>query len=1298
METRENDPANVRQLQDAVRDLVALTTLPAAWSGSTPEQIAASLADVLLRSLALDLIYIRVKGHGPGRCSDVARHPDLPDVADGAPQIVDALRSYLEADPLPVCFSLQDPLGSGVLNCAGERFGSGGEYGGLVAASRRPDFPTEIERLLLRAGATQAAAVLQRQAAAQSLRVQEEWLRVTLASIGDAVITTDTQGLVTYLNPVAQSLTGWTQDESLGRPLEDVFQIVNERTRNPVESPARAALKDGRVVGLANHTLLIARDGSERPIDDSAAPILGTDGVIIGAILVFRDITERYRVEQEAREREQRLAEGEARFRQLADAMPQMVWTARPDGYLDYYNRRWYEFTGLPEGQTNDESWTPVLHPDDLKRCRDEWHAAVAAGTPFECEYRLWDRHIGEYRWHLGRALPVHDSPDRIIRWFGTSTDIHDQKEIAERLREETRTVETINRVGRSLAGELDLEKLVQAVTDAGTELTGAAFGAFFYNVENEAGESYTLYTLSGAPRSAFENFPLPRNTAVFGPTFRGEGVVRLDDVTRDPRYGLSAPYHGMPAGHLPVRSYLAVPVTSRSGEVYGGLFFGHSEIGVFTERAERVVVGIAAQAAGAIDNARLYQQATREVRERRRAQALLTTQAALLEQVARGAELTDVLTALSRMVEEQAEGTLCSLLLLDDEGRLRHGAAPSLPPAYLQAIDGVRIGPSVGSCGTAAFRKARVVVADIANDALWADYREVALSHGLAACWSTPVISTRGDVLGSVAMYHHQPRSPAAADIELMEIASHLAGIAIERTRTEEALRQSENLLRTIIDTEPECVKLLDRDGSLRLMNQAGLRMIEADTLEQVAGTCVYDLIAPNYRAAFKELHQRVFRGEGVTLQFDLIGLHGTHRWMETHAVPLRNERGEITAHLAVTRDISERKRDEEVLQQRTEELAARDREKDEFLAMLAHELRNPLAPILYAIQVLQAGDNSDPTVRKQREIIDRQSRHMARLLDDLLDVSRITQGKIELRKQPLDLGALVTQEVETARPLLEQRQHQLQLRPASRPLRIDADPARVHQIISNLLSNAAKYTPPGGMITVTAEQANGQAVLRVADTGQGLSPELLPRVFELFVQGDRSVSRGTSGLGIDLTMVQRLTWLHGGKVDAYSEGRGKGSEFTVSFPLLAAAGADEIRSAASPPSPKGDGRRVLIVDDNRDAAETLADLAGLWGFETHTAFDGPSGLRAARELQPEVMLLDISMPGMSGYEVATALRKMEGLNHVLLIALTGYGQEEDRRRTHAAGFDHHLTKPVDPDVLRGLLGTRDPVKSDSV
>jgi PAS domain S-box-containing protein len=564
------------------------------------------------------------------------------------------------------------------------------------------------------------------------------------------------------------------------------------------------------------------------------------------------------------------------------------------------------------------------------------------------------------------------------------------------RLREEHRIAETLNRIGGILAAELDLKKLVQSVTDEATRITDAAFGAFFYNVADERGESYTLYTISGVPREAFERFPMPRNTAIFSPTFRGEGAVRLDDVTQDPRYGQNAPYFGMPEGHLPVRSYLAVPVVSRRGDVLGGLFFGHSEAGVFSERDERIVVGIAAQAAVAIDNARLYQE-------------------------------------------------------------------------------------------------------------------------------------------------------------------SRTAGEQLRRTNAE---------------------------------------------------------------------------------------------------------------------------------------LAAAARHKDEFLAMLAHELRNPLAPIRNGLHVLEAAGVTEPVVTQAAGMMARQVNNLVRLVDDLLDVSRITRGRIELRKAVLDLGTAVRRAVETSRPLIDAGGHELTVLLPPEPVYLEADPTRLEQVVSNLLNNAAKYTEPGGHIRVSASREGGEAVIRVRDDGIGIHADLLPRLFDLFTQAERSLDRSQGGLGIGLALVRSLVEMHGGCVTAASDGLGRGSEFIVRLPALAARAGTP---GAENPAPQGRlgvaaSRRVLVVDDNADAADSAAILLGLWGLEVRTVYDGPAALEAARDFRPQVVLLDLGLPRMNGFEVARRLRQEMG-RAVLLVALSGYGQEADRSRSRQAGFDHHLVKPLEPDALQALLESPGPL-----
>ena len=376
--------------------------------------------------------------------------------------------------------------------------------------------------------------------------------------------------------------------------------------------------------------------------------------------------------------------------------------------------------------------------------------------------------------------------------------------------------------------------------------------------------------------------------------------------------------------------------------------------------------------------------------------------------------------------------------------------------------------------------------------------------------------------------------------------------------------------------------------------------------------------------------------------------------------------------------------------------EIREADRHKDEFLAMLAHELRNPLAPLTNALHMLRPDGLEGAEAEEVRAIAERQVRHLTRLVDDLLDVSRINNGKIQLRKGRVDLGAAVARGVDSARPLIESRRHELSVALPAEPVPLEADAARLEQVLSNLLNNAAKYTEPGGRIDLQAGRDGDEAFVRIRDTGIGIAPELLPRVFDLFTQEERSLDRSQGGLGIGLTLVRRLVELHGGSVVASSGGVGRGSEFVVRLPSGPVV--EEDRPAGVPggaPTGPEDAtpKRVLVVDDNEDGARLLARLLRSCGHQTTLAHDGPAALEAAIAHPPDVVLLDIGLPGMDGFEVARRLRELDGPNRALLVALTGYGREDDMRRSREAGFDHHMIKPVDPQALSDLLACHRPL-----
>ena len=407
-----------------------------------------------------------------------------------------------------------------------------------------------------------------------------------------------------------------------------------------------------------------------------------------------------------------------------------------------------------------------------------------------------------------------------------------------------------------------------------------------------------------------------------------------------------------------------------------------------------------------------------------------------------------------------------------------------------------------------------------------------------------------------------------------------------------------------------------------------------------------------------------------------------GAHTYISSK-VPLLDSAGTPYAVCGISIDITQRKRAEQALRDA-------DRKKDEFLATLAHELRNPLAPIRNAAQILTAKGPPVPELQWARGVIDRQLQLMARLLEDLLDVSRISRNKLELRPERVELAAVVEAAVETSRPVVDAGRHALSVALPPEPIRLEADPVRLAQVFANLLNNAAKYTEEGGRIWLTAERQGSDVVVSVRDSGIGIATEMLPRVFEIFSQAKPALVRSQGGLGIGLSLVKGLVELHGGRIEAKSGGPGRGSEFVVRLPVAAATPTREPAwpgdDDGQPPGPK---RRVLIVDDNRDSADSLAMLLQIKGHEVGTAYDGERAVEVAGALRPEVVLLDIGMPKLNGYDACRHIRAQPWGKGMFLIALTGWGQEEDRRRTEAAGFNHHIVKPVDPAVLMELLAS---------
>jgi PAS domain S-box-containing protein len=794
------------------------------------------------------------------------------------------------------------------------------------------------------------------------------------------------------------------------------------------------------------------------------------------------------------------LRESEQRWRNLAEALPNLVWTDRPDGTCDYLSSQWGQYTGIPESELLEFAWLDrVVHPDDRERTLACWMTAVADKGVYDLEFRI-RRHDGEYRWFKTRGVPIRDAQGRIVKWFGTCTDIEEQKQAVDELR---RSEERFRQLADSMP-----QIVFTARPDGRVDYLNRRWSEYAGLTEVD-GENW-LSVLHPDDRGAC--------LAEAQRTFASGDPFEMEMRLREGRTGL---YRWHLARSVPVR-----------------------------DQAGRVV--------------RWYGTGT-DIHDRKQA-----------EDAARF--LAEVSAALAAVV--------------DYETTLQKVAALAVPQ--------------------------------------FAD-------------WSAVDMAEPDGTLRRLAFVHQDPQQ--------LRLGREL----IERYPSEE-----------------------DAPGSISHVFRSGQPVIIGEITDEMLSKTARD-----------EEHLGLLRAVGVRSYICVpLVAAGETLGVLTFATA---ESGRRYAHsdLAMAEDLAHRAAIAIQNAKLYRELRAADRLKDEFLAMLAHELRNPLAAIRNAHYVMKAPGSDETILPQVREIAERQVDHMARLLDDLLDVARISRGRIELRKEPLDAAALANQTVESIRPLIEARKHELTLSVPAEPAWIEADPTRLEQILNNLLNNAAKYTDRGGRIHLAVECEAGEVAFRVRDTGVGIAPDMLPHIFDPFVQAERRLDRSHGGLGIGLTLVKKLVELHGGSVVARSAGLGCGSEFIVRLPAIAAPGGPSEKSSHHAAASRPVSRRVLVVDDNRDAADSLALLLRLAGQDARVAYDGPAALAQAKDSAPDVIFLDIGMPGMDGYEVARRLRQDPASKGLLLIALTGWGQDADRRRSLEAGFDHHLVKPVGAQALHDLLAS---------
>ncbi|HLL71820.1 MAG TPA: PAS domain S-box protein [Pyrinomonadaceae bacterium] len=1040
-----------------------------------------------------------------------------------------------------------------------------------------------------------------------------------------------------------------------------------------------------------------------RPFD------LGVMGYIQLSVFILVTLLIVFMIERGKRA-EGELEVSERRFRQLADNIDQVFWVYDiKEGRVTYANPAYENIWGdTRENLYRDEhAFLKILHPED----REQMLGVIRrqhAGERTEKEYRIV-RHDGEVRWIHDRAFPVRDEQGRIARIVGIAEDITARKTGEKALREQTEAVETVNRVGQMLAGELDLHKLVQAVTDAATELTGAHFGSFFYNVLDERGASFMLYTLSGVPREAFAHFPMPRATDLFGPTFRGEGTIRIDDVRLDPRYGKNSPYYGLPEGHLPVVSYLAVPLISRSGEVLGGLFFGHEEAGVFNERAAHIVEGLAAQAAVAMDNARLFEDVKSERANAEASERYYRFLAEAIPQI--------VWTAHPDGVTDYFNQRWYDFTGLNSGDSLDWGWQHALHPDDMQpSVERWKHSLATGEVYEIEYRFRR------ASDGQYRWHLGRALplrdGEGRIVKWfgtCTDIDDRKRAEEGQALLAEASELLATSLDYEAT--LTTLAGFIVPRLAdwcVVDMITDERTIRRLAVAHEdPAKVEL-----AWEVARRYPPEMSDMDGVSKVLRTG-HSEIYPNVPeellalAARDAEHLKILRELGLRSAM-IVPLVAHNRVLGTISfIAAESERRFNSTDLALAEDLAHRAAlavDNARLYRDAQEV---NRLKDEFLATLSHELRTPLTAVLGWTRLLATGQLDEATERRALETIERNAQSQVQLIDDILDVSRIIRGKLRLNVRPAELAPVIEAAVDSVRPAAEAKGIRLQVVLDAGAGPVTGDPDRLQQVVWNLLTNAVKFTPKDGRVQVLLARVNSHLELTVSDTGQGIEEKFLPYVFDRFRQADPSTTRKHGGLGLGLAIVRHLVELHGGTVTVESKGTGHGTTFKVLLPLMivhqpeyAHAGADSAGGAASAgvhPTADGGGRltlqcppeleglRVLLVEDEPDAREMLVAVLKQCRADVRAVANAADALLELEMWRPEVLISDIEMPGEDGY---TLIRKIRALTperggKIPAAALTAYARAEDRMRALLAGFQLHVPKPVEPAELAAVVAS---------
>jgi PAS domain S-box-containing protein len=1040
-----------------------------------------------------------------------------------------------------------------------------------TAAQRFVTLNKQLEQL--------ANEVARRNQMEEELRHEREYLQTTLHSIGDAVIVTDREGRVSAINPAARQLTGWG-DEALGAPLASVFNIINEYTRAVTENPVEKVFKQGTVVGLANHTILISKDGGERAIDDSAAPIRDKDGQIVGVVLVFRDVTEQRAAEAELRGSEERL-----HLALQAGRMGTWEWNVR-SGEV-HWSPTLEAMHGLEPGAFPGtfEAYQNDIHPEDREYVLGAIQRLLDGEDKHLLEYRivLPDESI---RWVEARGTLFRDEEGRPERLVGVCADVTERKRAEQDLKLQSLVLESMVE-GVSVFDERGVIRFTNAAEDR----------MFGY----ERGELIGRHLTDKNAYSPEEN---ERFVAQIIETVRRDGFCDRELLKRRKDGTEFLTQSRVTALEMDGRMYwvsVQEDVTERK-RAEEQLYESELRFRQLAEHIQDVFYVVAVE-----DSRTLYVSPAYERTWGRSRQSLYDAPRSFLDAV-----LPEDRPRIEDAMARNRRGEATSV-----EYRIRR---PDGAQRWIRA----RAFPIRGQSG----RIERIC--GIAEDMTeWR--RSEAILRFLAEASET--LSSLVD-LKSTLQKVAQFAVPEFADwcaVDLVQdggAPERVAVAHVDPTKRELAERLHEEYPSD--PDSPYGVHEVLRTGKPVMLESIGPELVRTAARDE------------DHRRLLEELALRSY------MCVPLVGRKGV-LGVVTFVAAESGRR--YTAHdLAVAEDFARRATTAIENAQLYQEVREADRRKDDFLAMLAHELRNPLAPIRSGLDLLRLqGDGQNEVL----ELMQQQVEHLVRLVDDLLDVSRIMRGRVELRREPVQLAEIVHRAAEALRASIDEQGQQLTLEVPDEPVWLDADSVRLVQVLENLLNNASKYTDVGGQIWLEAQREGDEAVVSVRDNGIGIAADVLPDVFDLFTQASQALDRARGGLGIGLTLVRNLVEMHGGRVSAHSDGPGRGSRFTVRLPVGRPAGASSPGKASGAPP---QNRRILIVDDNAGAAQMLALLLSRLGsHETEVVHDGVAALAAAREFLPEVILLDIGLPGKDGYQVARELRAMPRVRDALLVALTG-------------------------------------------